>query len=250
MFPIRVSLATYNLWKNAYWSRRKAAIQQFLQLYAPDILCLQELSTESVTLLDATLSQHDRVHDDFPGWCDEGNIYWNDRLLEMTDYGAADVGLEKNRRLFWVRLKVRDRSRSLLVSTAHLTYKGDAHEAATGLSPRIRQSQEIVNALQDLVHVDEPAFFMGDLNDTSHPIFILHDAGYATCFSSLGVPPPPTAPCYPKLDANLNEPTLSQTLDWIVGNKHTRAIAAQAPNFYVNGVSPSDHWPVIAVYEI
>ncbi len=250
MFPIRLSLATINLWKNAYWSRREPAFERFLRVYKPDILCLQELCQESAAFIDANLPHFGRVQDSFPGWIEEGNIFWNQQLFDVLDYGAADVGLHQNRRLFWVRLHVKYADRTLFVSTAHLTYKGDAAELATGKSPRLRQTHLIVNALQSLVPEREPAFFMGDLNDTSHPVFILHDAGYPTCFSSLGLQPPATAPCYPALGENYHGPTLSQTLDWIMSNNYARAIAAQVPTVYVDGIAPSDHWPVLAVYEI
>ena len=250
MFPVRLSLATYNLWKNVHWLRRERAVERFLQVYSPDILCLQELCQESVAFLDVAMPHHSRVRDDFVGWTDEGNIYWKDTLFEKLEHGALDVGLQTHRRLFWVRLKSKDRDGSFLVSTAHFTYKGDAVEIETGQSPRLKQSHQIVKALQKVVHTNEPAFFMGDLNDTSHPVYIFHEAGYTTCFSALGVPPPTTAPCYPCIDARPNDPTISQTLDWIMSNKHARAIAAQVPNLYVDGVAPSDHWPVVAVYEI
>ena len=39
-----------------------------------------------------------------------------------------------------------------------------------------------------------------------------------------------------------------QTLDWIV-SRDARAVAALVPEYVLDGVSPSDHLPVLAVYE-
>lgn len=250
MFPIRLSIITYNLWKNARWSLRKAALQKFVGHFFPDILCLQELCAESQSLLDDGMSHHKRVQDDFPGWTYEGNIYWNSHLFNEIEHGIEDIGLDGDRRLFWVRLQLKDTARTIFVSTAHFTYKATPAELETGQSPRLEQTHKTVIALQDLVQDNEPAFFMGDLNDTSHPVFILHDAGYVTCFAALGVPTPPTAPCYPIPNTHLGSPTLNQTLDWIASNQYARTIAAQVPHFYYDGIAPSDHWPVLAVYEI
>jgi len=250
MFPTRLSIVTYNLWYDIRWSLRKVALQNFVTHFFPDILCIQELCEESQLFLDEVLSQHKRIQDDFPGWTLEGNIYWNGDLFKAIDYGAEEVGLEGDRRLFWVRLQLKGEKRTIFVSTAHFTYKATPTELETGRSPRLEQTHKTVRAIHNLVRENEPAFFMGDLNDTSHPVFILHDAGYITCFSALGVPTPPSAPCYPNPKTHLGSPMLNQTLDWIASNQHARVVAAQVPHFYHDGIAPSDHWPVLAVYEI
>jgi endonuclease/exonuclease/phosphatase (EEP) superfamily protein YafD len=191
------------------------------------------------------------VHDSFPGWACEGNIYWNERLLEAVEHGVEDIGiLEKHRRLFWVRLRVVGREGALLVSTAHLTYKGHPVELETGVSPRLEQTRRAVEALDRLAQNDEPVWFMGDLNDPSQPVHILHAAGYRDCFAALGVPAPPTSPCHPTASRLGGGPAPSQTLDWIVSNGHARVVAAQVPHIYHGDIAPSDHWPVLAVYEI
>jgi endonuclease/exonuclease/phosphatase family metal-dependent hydrolase len=251
MFPVRLSVITCNLWGTTRWSLRKLALKQFVEVFCPDILCLQELCAESQSFLDNAMPQHNRVHDDFPGWICESNIYWKDCLLKEVEHGADDIGIiEENRRLFWVRLKLKEQARTVFVSTAHFTYKAHPKELETGLSPRLEQTHRTVKALQRLVRDGEPALFMGDLNDTSHPIYILYDAGYRDCFSVLGVPCVPTAPCYPTANIPIGSPTLSQTLDWIVSNKYARTVAAQVPHFYHGDVALSDHWPVLAVFEI
>jgi endonuclease/exonuclease/phosphatase family metal-dependent hydrolase len=251
MFPVRLSFVTYNLWNTMRWLERGPALKQFVDVFRPDVLCVQELRAETRSFLDDAMPLHSRVQDDFPGWTCESNIYWNSHLLEEVEHGAEDIGIvEEYRRLFWVRLKLKGENRTVFVSTAHFTYQGNARERETGLSPRVEQSHWTVHALERLVRDNEPAFFMGDLNDSYHPIWILHEAGYSSCFADLSVPCPPTSPCYPTVNMPAGSPLLNRAIDWIVSNRHARTIAAQVPHFYYGDVGASDHWPVLAVYEI
>jgi endonuclease/exonuclease/phosphatase family metal-dependent hydrolase len=251
MFPIRLSFITYNLWHTFRWDLRRPALGAFLRTFRPDVLCLQELQPQTRAFLDETLPGHRRVEDSFSGWTNEGNIYWNERHLAEVEHGAEDVGiLEPLRRLFWVRLSVRDAGLTVLVCTAHFTFKGNSDEVTTGRSPRVLQTRRTAEALGRLARAAEPVLFMGDLNDSSHPVYLLQQAGYTDCFTALSLQAPPTAPCIPTSCRLPVEPAPSQTLDWIASNKHARPIAAQVPHFFYGDLTPSDHWPVLAIYEI
>ena len=249
MFPVRLSIVSYNLWNTERWPERKSALGQFVVRFCPDVLCVQELRTETQVFLDEAMPRHCRVHDDLPGWTCESNIFWNGDLFQEVEYGAEDVGiLEEHRRFFWVRLRFQERT--LFVSTAHFTHMGHPKENETGLSPRLEQTRRTVDALRRLVGEDEPVFFTGDLNDPVHPTRILHEEGYVNCFSALGILCPPTWPCCPTANIPAGARVANQTIDWIVGNQHARPIAAHVPRCYHGDMAPSDHWPVLAVYEI
>ena len=251
MFPIRLSIVTCNLWNIKRWPERKPALGQFVDLFCPDLFCVQELRAETQSFLDEAMPEHRRVRDDFPGWTCEGNIYWRAAFFEEIEHGAKDVGvLEEHRRLFWVRLKLRDQERTVFVGTAHFTYQAHPTERETGQSPRLEQAHRTVDALQRLVREGEPAFFMGDLNDPVHPVLILHEAGYVSCFAALGLLCPPTFPCFPTKNRAAGEPVINQAIDWIVANRHARPVSAQVPHCYHDDIAASDHWPVLAVYEI
>ena len=251
MFPVRLSMVTYNLWANHRWPERRAALGQFVELFNPDILCIQEYSQELQAFLDEAMAGHSRVHDELPGWTCEGNIYWNSELLEPIEHGAEDIGIiEQHRRLFWVRLRVRESGRSIFVGTAHFTTQLNEHELTSGVSPRHGYTRRTISVLERLVHSGEPAFFMGDLNDPILPTRLLHEAGYVSCFSALGLQSPPTWRCYPTANVSAGAPAITQTVDWVVSNQHARAIAAQVPKCFHGDMAPSDHWPVQAVYEI
>ena len=252
MHPLRINLITYNIWNTERWALRAPALQKFLELFDPDILCLQELRRESRDLIDTVLANHSRVDDPFVGWMAESNIYWRAAMFSELEHGAEDVAIREagHRRLFWARLEVKELNRSMLVATAHLTHQRHPDEAATGLSPRVGETRRVIDALQRLNREREPLFFMGDLNDPVHPTNLLHEAGYPSAFAVLGIQPAPTFKCYPTADVAPGALVMNQCIDWIVANGEARPVAASVPQFFLKDAAPSDHWPVQAVYEV
>ena len=251
MVPIRLSFITYNLWLTERWPARARALERFLTLFAPDVLCVQELQRPTQEFLDGVLQEHDRVRDPFPGWTNEGNIYWSKALFESAGHGAEEIGhLEPERRMFWARLRFRPSTETIFVATAHLTSPRNRDEGESGLSPRVRQLKRIGDELGRLVRQSEPAFFMGDMNDAWHPQRILGQAGFVSCFAALGMQSPPTYQCYPTANVQPGGPTVTEAIDLIVANRHARAIAASVPQCYGEDLAPSDHWPVQAVYQL
>jgi hypothetical protein len=180
MFPIRLSLVTYNLWNITRWPLRKNALIGFFQAYRPDIFCLQELRKQTRSTLDKSLPAYRRIDDPHPGWTKESTIYWNNDLLEGLEHGIEDIAItsDPNRGLFWARLRLRAAGTTILVSTAHYTYQQHPDEVRTGHNPRLLQAQRTAQALQRLVRNGEAGFFLGDLNDPVLPTMVLAQAGY------------------------------------------------------------------------
>jgi hypothetical protein len=276
MARVLLSTATYNLWAKEHWIDRKEAIDAFFKVFQPDVLCIQEFSDNARELLKVALPNHEHVTDNgVPGWATEGNIYWNKDLFTLireTSHGAEQVGMEwkrdrnghefqRDRRLFWVRLRLRrgeQEGREIFVSTAHFTYKGYVDQACEDLDPRGEEIRNTIAALKKVEHAQAiPMFFMGDVNDTA-PIFDLAENGFVDCFTRLRLPLPPTVPVYPKGiryledDAEMKKmkPMRSMTSDVITSNDNAIPVTACVPHFYHKGVAPSDHWPVMAVYEL
>jgi endonuclease/exonuclease/phosphatase family metal-dependent hydrolase len=252
MLPTRINFITYNIWNTERWTFREPALRKFLEVFNPDVLCLQELRRRSQQVIDQVLSEHERVRDRFVGWTSESNIYWREGMFAELDHGAEDVGIKEagHRRLFWVRLNVKELDRSILVGTAHLTHQRHPAESATGASPRVGEAQRIVRALKRLNRKREPLFFMGDMNDPVHPPAILHQAGYPSCFAALGLQPPTTFKAYPTANVQPGKVVMNQCIDWLVASREARVVCASVPQFYFNDAAPADHWPVQAVYEI
>jgi len=251
MTPLRTSFCTYNLWNNQRWPERAPALRGFLEAFGPDVLAVQELCEPVRDLIDATLAQHARVTDAFAGWHCESNIWWRDTVFRYREHGAIDFGShEATRALFWVRLERRAGGGPLVVATAHLTHTSHADEAATGASPRITQTRAILDALGRVVGDGEPAWLMGDFNDPFHPSHLLHEAGYTSCFADLGLQPPPTFPAMPTAATGGFEHQFNVCYDWIVANARASPLAAHSPRFFRGDLSPSDHWPIVAVYTL
>jgi exonuclease III len=98
MVPTRLSLISYNLWLTERWPARAEPLERFLKLFAPDVLCVQELQRSTQEFLDGALKAHDRVRDPFSGWTNESNIYWSKALFENAEHGAQEVGQDDIRR--------------------------------------------------------------------------------------------------------------------------------------------------------
>ena len=248
---MRLNIITYNIWNTERWEFRSAALGRFLELFDPDVLCVQELMPKTRDFIDGVLSGHDRVHDRLAGWNRESNIWWRRSMFSEIEHGAeeADIADSKHRRLFWARLESEADAQSVLVSTAHLSHQRASHELKTGQSPRVGETNRIIAALKRLAHAREPVFFMGDFNDPAVAPTLLHEAGYPSCFAVLGIPPDPTFKS-PTADIAPGKFVMNQAVDWIVANRHARPIAACVPRFYLKDSAPSDHWPVQAIYEI
>lgn len=251
MHPLRISICTYNLWNTRRWPEREPSLQQFLDRFRPDILCVQELRGETRDFIDSVLTGHARVKDDLPGWTSESNIWWRADLFRRLAHGAEDVDHEEeDRRLFWVRLARPDREDTMLVATLHLTHQRNRRESETGQSPRIAQTRAAIDALDRIVGDGEPAWLVGDFNDAVHVPAMLHEVGFTSCYSDLAVQPPPTFPALPTAAAEPGEYFTNATFDWITAQGPVRVLSVASPHQFSGDLSPSDHWPILAVYEL
>lgn len=248
---LRFSLCTYNLWNVERWPTREAALRSFLERFRPDLLMVQELRAETRDCIDEVLAAHERVHDDLPGWTVESNLWWNRALFERVEHGAPEYGShEPARRLFWTRLRRTDADATLLLATVHLTADSPGDESGHGQALRLQQTRTIIEILSELRRPNEPAWLAGDLNEAVQPGRLLHRAGFVSCFSALGLQPPPTFPAVPTAGKAPHDFLYNACYDWILTAGPARPLAAHSPHFFHGDVSPSDHWPVVAVYEV
>ena len=241
------------------WPQRRQPLLECLTTFTPDILCVQELHPLFHDVIVEAMPSHAYVKDDFVGWQNEGNIYWNSNLFDMIEYGASDVGMmEPLRRLFWVLLKIKksenNSTQKVLVSTAHFTWEGHVQECTKNDNLRKQQAQRTTTTLHELqekfVDPHLAVLFMGDLNEDFHPRRILREAGFIDCFSALQLPCLPTHPQRPSVPEE--DILCDSTLDWIMQNNYARPILANVIRnlLCTGGYSVSDHCPVMCVYEI
>lgn len=253
-FPVRFTVMTINLWGDKYWPQRSGSLSQVLSC-RPDILFVQELTPVVLQFLEELMVDYDHIVDDnVLGLKTEGNIFWNRKLFSSVETGCCPINMidYPNRELFWARLKVVGSDKTCFVSTAHLPWMGCNAEIETGINQRILATNTICSHLRNLISFDEAAVFGGDLNEDYHSLRILSDElGLMDVFESLDLPPPTTHPVRPSDPKEEMFP--NRTIDWITcalpGN--CRVIAAYSKQIRGGrGMPPSDHFPILAVFEI
>jgi hypothetical protein len=93
MIPTRISMVTYNLWNTQRWPEREPALRKFLAVFKPDILCLQELRSETLQCISESLATHTHVKDELPGWTNESNIFWNRDYFTEVAHGLETLDM-------------------------------------------------------------------------------------------------------------------------------------------------------------
>jgi len=249
--PIRFVATTFNLWKDRRWPEREESMRAYVRTARPDILCLQEIRPFTRALLDEELPGHSRVDDPFYGWTGESNIYWNAELFEYVEHGTERIKIDEpeilsKRHLFWVRLRVTGRDRTLFVGTAHYAPPGMERERVEGLNPRLHEARETLAHLDRLVPKDEPCLFMGDLNESANAIKILRAGGLTDSFKALGLVPRPTHPSYPTVATETG--VSPHRLDWQFHRGPLRVMNTSVADFFYSDMAPSDHKPVVTTY--
>ena len=229
MPPFTFVAHTYNLWGAFRWTERKPSLERFLQLHRPDVLCVQELTPEACELIGETLPAMNRVHDPLDSWTHEDNIFWDSGLFDPGEHGTADIGiLEADRVLSWVRLQIKETGSTTVVATAHFDWIGNRRELAERIDVRVEQAERMVEALDTVVGYNEPALFMGDLNDDWHPLVVLREAGFADSFTALGWKPVPTHPAPPT-----DSTAPMRVYDWMLHRGPIRPVLAAVIDAYV-----------------
>lgn len=247
-----VVVMTLNLWADYRWPLRQQALRRLLELRAPDVLAVQELTPATAAVIDDCLPEHDRVREDVPGWEPVGNLWWDRRLLSSIAHGAEPIGGDDPRRqLFWVRLRPHGSAREVIVATAHFVWSGNAEELRDSHNPRLEQTRRCIALLEELAG-DGACLFMGDLNDAVHPVRILRTAGFQDSFTALGSLPVPTHPTVPTGREHDIWPTFEtpMVLDWQFHRGPIRPRMTEAVELFAGEIAPSDHKPVVTLYAL
>lgn len=233
------------MWGHDRWPDRHDAVVGLLRSRRPDILALQEVRRDTLQLVTDTLQEHERVHSDFAGWEQEGNISWNRLLFAYEAHGAEPVGqFEELRRLFWVRLRpVGLQTSPLVVGCVHYSYPDYPDESLGRANPRVDQAKQTVDAL-DRVAGGGPCLLMGDLNDYRHPLRILVEGGFQHAAGALAVTLKPTHPAFPTA---WDTP---QVIDWQLHRGPLRPLCTEVVDHFTGDLAPSDHKPLVTVYAL
>lgn len=240
-----------NLWNTQRWPAREVPLRSLLAR-SPDVLCVQELRPQLGSVIDEELPGHHRVVGEERGWTHEGNVWWDTARFARLGHGASPFGaVERDRRVFWVRLAHRATGSEVVVATVHLTWLGGSDEVETGVNPRLAQTREVVRVLDD-VAADAPCLLMGDLNDPAVPARVLRRAGFEDAWSALGVVPPATFPAFPLSTEGSRRPPLlpASTIDWQFHRGSVAPVMTEVVDQPRRGVAPSDHRPLHTLYRL
>lgn len=245
----------------ALWPDREPAVAATLVALEADILLLQEVRPVLLETVRRALPHHALVVEDgLLGWTHEGTIAYDTRRWDKVEAGAEAVGMkEPHRRLFWARLALRpERAHefpgvtTVLVATAHFSWQGQVEEHSSDVNLRKLSARATAAFLTKHARPAEPVIFGGDLNESYWPRHILWRHGLLDCFYQLHQPCRPTHPARPSGD--LDEDYLADdALDWLHSNaaapaRHARVVTDLAT--HSNGLSPSDHRPVVAAFAL
>ncbi|CAM9582997.1 unnamed protein product, partial [Ectocarpus fasciculatus] len=255
--PIRVSVATFNVWGDTHLSTgREVSLERTLCRMSPDIILFQEATENNMAVARRALPRHDSLaglHEGF-SYLAGGNISWDARYLTAESNGFVPMLSREypHRGLHWVRLRVNGSEVVLFVCTAHLPWCGTDSEIRTGINPRIAATQVITDSVEKLINTYDVFIFGGDLNEDFHPLRIFRSKlGAVDVFEQLDLSPPVTHPVRPS-DAD-EEMRPNRTLDWILsrpGPGNCRPIAAFAKGIRGGTQPPSDHLPIITIFEL
>ncbi len=247
----RFSAMSINLWNTQRWPAREAVLRSLLAR-RPDVLCVQELRPQLRDVIDDELPEHEHVVGEERGWTHEGNVWWDTTRFTRIGHGASPFGaVERDRRVFWVRLQQVGSGREVVVATVHLTWLGGSDEVRTGNNPRLEQTREVVRVLDD-VAATTACLLMGDLNDPAVPTRVLREAGFTDAWSALGVVPRATFPAFPlSTEGSRRPPHLPpSTIDWQFHRGPVAPIMTEVVDQPWRGVAPSDHRPLHTLYRL
>jgi endonuclease/exonuclease/phosphatase family metal-dependent hydrolase len=247
----RFTAMSVNLWNTQRWPAREAPLRRLLQR-SPDVLAVQELRPQLASVIAEMLPRHDRVVGEERGWTHEGNVWWDTEVFRRLGHGASPFGaMERDRRVFWIRLEHLASGHTLVVASVHLTWLGGSDELETGINPRLAQTRAVVQVLDD-VAAEQPCLVMGDLNDAVVPTRVLRAAGFDDAWSGLGVAPRATFPAFPlSTEGSRRSPLLpASTLDWQFHRGAIRPEMTEVVDQPYRGIAPSDHRPLMTLYAL
>jgi len=197
------------------------------------------------------------------------------RELGQRGFQALDVADTNQERILYrtSRLKVIDRSERALVSSTmgygncvtqctflldgqlqfvlantHLTWAGCNWDSEKGpINPRFAEMVDICSKLPK----QGPLFVVGDLNDSYTPLRVAREhLNLFPCFVSLGVPSPSTYPTPKSVPVCWDDNCFGKkAYDWIL-QRDVDVMSARRLDFSLDGTYPSDHYPVLATFEL
>lgn len=233
------------------WEHRKELLAETILLHRPDLLSTQEIFPEQTAfLLERMPDLGSFGRGRFGDERDKHNkIFFDSRRLSLLECGeswfshtpqvagTSDWEIPRPRMVSWGRLRTSAGAEILILNT-HMPYGRSADRAR-------REAARIVLEQIASLPMELPLFLTGDFNSPPegevHGLFTarLEDA-WKTARERRG--PEGTLHGFGK--------TTGRRIDWILSRNTGPALAAETVTHTAGGLYPSDHYPVIATFEI
>ena len=229
------------------WDHRKDALVETIRRHHPDLLGTQEIFAQQSTYILEHIptlkcfgrgrygddqDKHNRIfyNPDLFSLCDSGEI-WISRTPAIP--GSSDWGIPRPRMITWGILNNRA-GRKLFVMNTHFPYGREADEARRQTARLIRE--KLVTLPKEL-----PVLLTGDFNarpDQEIYTLLTSDLQDAWTTANIRTGPEGTVHGFGKYGGG--------RIDWILHRNMGSVLAIETITDIVQGLYPSDHFPVCA----
>jgi endonuclease/exonuclease/phosphatase family metal-dependent hydrolase len=235
------------------WEHRKDLLVETIRMYSPDLLGTQEIFARQAAYIRDGLRHYQSFgRGRFGDNRDKHNtIFYDSRRFTLVKNGdlwfsrtpevpgSADWGIPRPRIVTWGRLQ-QSEGPELLILNTHLPYGPDAEEA------RRCSAQVVLQAIAELPS-DLPLFLTGDFNAPADgEIYVMLTAGlddaWKTAVNIIG--PECTLNGFGRVSARF----ATKRIDWILHRNAGQTMEVETVTHSVNGLYPSDHYPVVATF--
>lgn len=272
----RLRVMTFNIHGTYNWEQRISLNIGVIQRVSPDIIGFQEVQSDNLAVYEEQLPEYDYISGpEIEGEAASYNaIFWNpSRLEHIESYGywlsetykqpSLGWGAENMRAMSFARMKLLDNGQKFVHVNTHLDHRIER--------ARIESAKLIIRTLTDFEYDAQPILLTGDFNcnPDSAVYQFLQEHGFVDAYRTTGhedIAYPETgnvaesaysntvhAYGWTKLSSSGAKRTGSMRFDWIMlrdTEKRFRPISCEIIREAQPPIYPSDHYPVVADFEI
>jgi endonuclease/exonuclease/phosphatase family metal-dependent hydrolase len=226
------------------WPFRRHLVAGVIERHAPDVLAIQEGLAFQLRELGEALEGYRKLGQHRDGGLEGefSGLYINERRIRVLEWGefwlspdsdsVASVGWDAAlpRMAVWAEIETRAGGGRLRVYSTHFDHRGE--------EARLESARLIVRHAQS----GPPSMVMGDLNadESSEPFRAFVLGGYRSAFTEL----------HPSRENGtfngFTDPTGGRRIDHILLGQGVMALEAEIVSDRIEGLFPSDHFPVVA----
>lgn len=236
------------------WANRKAILGDFLAAEHPDIICTQEGRRPQLLELSSLLPKLDLI-DSHRTWIKERMypcIFINTKKLKLIKSGdvwLSETPLEAGSKSFgsafprlctWVKLTATETGQSLLIVNCHLDHCYS--------DTRVEQVKVLIKEIAKINSENTPLLICGDFNESPEgevrKVLMNSSDNLYDPWTSLDLDEETT---FHKFKGELKE---GSRIDWVIADKSLSCQEIKINKKHRAGIYPSDHFPLVASFNI